>query len=284
MDDKVYTQEIVPTTPFPGEIAQFVTSSSPANVGDMYSPTVSKAKVFPIKRTAVELLSTALNTRSRKILQEFELQQSGGFQVGNFEEGLSGDLRITPGGLVARNIAGITTFAIDGDTGDAFFAGQLRSGTLITGELTIGDGSIVLDELGLRSTTAFLNSITTRGTPETFTTDSYVDNTGSSQTFILERSTNILLSVKAEMYITESAGNTGSAALYIDINGTISNNGIIFVGTGNNATHTYSVQYIVTLPAGTHTIKLKSRFEGPPTGSPVFNVSQFYFTRLHLGS
>lgn len=141
MDDKVYTPEIVPETPFPGEPAvDMPTQTQPAGT---FVPTTTKPKAFPVKRTAVELLSTALNTRSRKILEEFELQQSGGLKVGDFKTGISGDLRITPNGLTARDKAGLTTFAIDGTTGDAVFKGTIRSGSVITdaiisGTITLG--------------------------------------------------------------------------------------------------------------------------------------------------
>lgn len=144
MEDKIYSQEIVEDNPFPGEVVQPV-ASTPSNVGGNYTPTVSKSKTFPVKRTAVELLSTSLNTRSKKILQEFELQQSGGFKIGNFEDGVTGDLRLTPNGITARDIAGITTFAIDGASGDAVFKGDVRSGSIITGEVIVGNNSIILD-------------------------------------------------------------------------------------------------------------------------------------------
>lgn len=135
MDDKTYTQEIVQELPFPQEVVVPVTQSSQS--GDSYTPTVSKDKNFPVKRTAIELLSTALNTRSKKILQEFELEQSGGIKVGNYQEGISGDIRITPNGIVGRNTAGITTFGIDGDDGSAVFSGELRAGTIIVANTII---------------------------------------------------------------------------------------------------------------------------------------------------
>ena len=141
MDDKVYVPEVIQDNPFPGEILQPVSSSNPTNVGDNYSPATSKEKAFPVKRTAVELLSTALNTRSRKILEEFELVQSGGIQIGNFKEGISGDLRLTPNGMVARNLSGIETIAIDGITGDAIFAGQIRAGSTIVSDTIITERS-----------------------------------------------------------------------------------------------------------------------------------------------
>lgn len=282
-DDKVYTQEVVPAKPFPGEVIP-VTTTTQSSSGGNFTPTVSSDKPLPVKKIATELLSTALNTRTRNILQEFELQQSGGFRVGNFEEGLSGDIRITPNGITARDIAGITTFAIDGTTGDAIFKGQLRSGTLITGEITLGDGSIILDDMGLKSTTNFLKSTTSHGTTETFTTTSYVDLTGQSQSFSLLRPTLIFISVTLHMYLTESVGNTGDASVAIDIDGVVDNQGLAVIRSGNNYGHTYSLVYPVILNQGNHIVKLKARFDGITAGAPVLNVLESYMTRIHLGS
>ena len=148
IDDKVYSQEIIEEVPFPGQVIVADTTTK-GQSGETFTQPESKEKKFPVKRTAIELLSTALNTRSRKILQQFELQQSGGFQIGNFQEGISGDLRLTPDGMVARNRSGIETIAVDGDTGDAIFAGQIRAGstivadTIVTEQSSSGNGRTV---------------------------------------------------------------------------------------------------------------------------------------------
>lgn len=144
MADKMYEPEFIPEIPFPGqELTTVQTIQSTA--GGNYSPAVSTEKPIPKKRTAIELLSTALNTRSRKILESFELQQSGGFQIGNFQEGITGDVRLTPNGLTARDLAGITTFALDATTGDAIFKGTVQAGTLIGGEVIVGNNRIIID-------------------------------------------------------------------------------------------------------------------------------------------
>lgn len=152
-EEKVFYPETIEENPFPGGTEPIVLGQSLPK--DTYAPTVSKDSKIRTKRTAVELLGTSLNTRSRKVLQEFELQQSGGFQIGNFQEGLSGDLRITPNGITARDIAGLTTFAIDGTNGDATFKGTLQAGTLIGGDNNVlitdnnGGGLIVLYNNGV---------------------------------------------------------------------------------------------------------------------------------------
>jgi hypothetical protein len=148
-DEKVYTPEIIEDNPFPNEESQSVIVQESSSKGN-YTPATTKPTSFPTRKIAVELIGQALNTRSKKILQEFELQQSGGFKIGDYQSGESGDIRITPNGLTARNKAGLNTFVIDGDTGDAVFAGSIQSGALVTGILDVGDNSIVIDGVAKR--------------------------------------------------------------------------------------------------------------------------------------
>lgn len=100
---------------------------------------------LPTKKIAVELISSALNTRSKKILGEFEFTESGALQIGKYDPGVSGDIKISPTGIVARNSSGVNTITIDGETGDAVFAGTIQSGTLIAGDVVVGDNNIRLD-------------------------------------------------------------------------------------------------------------------------------------------
>jgi len=142
-EEKVYTPEVIDENPFPIAEPVFETESESV-VGGEYKPTTTKEKNFPRKRIAVELLSSVLNTRSRRILEEFQLQQSGGFKIGDFKEGISGDLRITPNGITARDLAGLITFALNGTTGDAVFKGEIRAGTLVGGEVSVIGGNFVV--------------------------------------------------------------------------------------------------------------------------------------------
>jgi len=155
MEDKVYEPEVLEENPFPG--GDTPTPISQRQVAGIFNPTIDKAKAFPIKRTAVELLSTALNTKSRKILGQFEFASSGAIQIGQFEDGVSGDLRITPNGLTARDIAGLTTFTVDGTTGDAVFKGKIQSGSLITGEVAVGNNRLILTVDSNNQPQIFLN-------------------------------------------------------------------------------------------------------------------------------
>jgi hypothetical protein len=158
-DEKVYSPTIIEENPFPGEAEVFLPTATGSK--DVLSPNTTKPKNMPVKRTAVELLSSALNTRSKKVLGNFELVGSGGFQIGKYENGVSGDVRLTPNGLTARNAAGNTTIALDGDTGDAVFAGQIQSGSVITGEVKIGNNRLILTVSADGQPQIFMNDGTT---------------------------------------------------------------------------------------------------------------------------
>ena len=136
-EEKVYTNTVVEDNPFPGEPA--LLDISPVSQEGVFNAKVSKDKTFPKKKIATELLSQALNTRSRKILGEFEFTPSGAIQIGDFKEGITGDLRLSPNGVVARDLAGVVTFSIDGTTGDAIFKGTVQSGSIISGSIISGD-------------------------------------------------------------------------------------------------------------------------------------------------
>ena len=144
MDDKVFTPEVVQESPFPSQDSVISTQVS-SESGGTYSPTTTNDKPIVKKRIATELLSTALNTRSKRILQEFELQQSGGFKIGNYKDGVSGEIAITPNGIITKDKSGLTTVAIYGEDGSGVFKGSIQAGSIITGIVDVGDNSIVID-------------------------------------------------------------------------------------------------------------------------------------------
>ena len=151
--DKVFTPEVIEEVPFPTDTSELLgsNSNSPTKSG-VYSPATTKSSTTRPRRTATQLMSVALNTRSRKILQEFELQQSGGFKIGDYQDGENGDIRITPSGIVARNSSGITTFALDGTDGSAVFKGTVQAGSVIAAtilaDLIVG-GTLTLSDDGV---------------------------------------------------------------------------------------------------------------------------------------
>ena len=144
-DEKVYNPTEIQDAPFPEVVgnADFGTTQSTAN--DNYSPQSTKDNDFPDPRISFEVVGSALNTRSKKIIAEFQFTPSGAIQIGQYESGVSGDIRLSPNGIVARNDLGETTFALDGETGDAVFAGTIQAGTVIGGRVIVGNNTWVID-------------------------------------------------------------------------------------------------------------------------------------------
>lgn len=142
-DNKVYYPEVIQDTPFPND--EVAIDNPGAEGGDTISPAVTKDQAFPVKRIAQETISQSLNTKSRKILAEFQFTEMGAIQVGKYENGVSGDTRLSPNGILARNKSGDTTFGLDATTGDATFKGEIKSGSLVTGLVVVGDEALVLD-------------------------------------------------------------------------------------------------------------------------------------------
>lgn len=155
MDNKVFTPEVLADTPFPMENEMNQTMSEPS--GNVQTASAISDNLFPTKKIAVDTIGSSLNTKSRKIIQEFSFTQSGAIQVGTYELGVSGDIKISPNGIVARDSSGTTTFALDGTTGDAVFAGQIRAGSAIVADTiaiessNTGYGRIVFYNDGLPS-------------------------------------------------------------------------------------------------------------------------------------
>lgn len=146
-DTKVYEPETIQENPYPSQqgVVSFDVSDPGSSSSGQYEPSRVQNQAVPTKRIATELLSNQLNTRSRKILGEFQFTRQGAIQIGDYKEGESGDIRISPDGIVARNSVGNETFALDGETGSAVFAGEVQAGTLISGAVAVGDANILID-------------------------------------------------------------------------------------------------------------------------------------------
>jgi hypothetical protein len=142
MDDlKVYEPEKITDTPLPEQTEGSSVSETNPSSGGVYSPTIIDERSIPAKRTASELISTSLNTKSKKILGEFEITQQGALQIGKYQNGVSGDVRITPLGIVARNKSGLITLSVDAETGDAVFKGSIQAGSIFA-----GDSAVTIEE------------------------------------------------------------------------------------------------------------------------------------------
>jgi len=151
-NDKIYYPEQLPTVPLP-ETIDLPTrgSGGHSETKKLMSPTSTGVDVrFPPIQVARATISETLNTVTQKVLGSYTFGQVGSLAVGTYENGVSGDIRITPDGITARDINGSTTFSLDGTTGDAVFAGTITAGALVTGAVEVGDGSIVIDGANTR--------------------------------------------------------------------------------------------------------------------------------------
>jgi hypothetical protein len=284
--DTVYEPSVIKDNPLPDSIPQTQSAASAIDNSTMQvsQPYSIPDSIIPRKVVAHETIGETLNTKSKKITADYSFTEQGSLDIGAYNPGVSGDVRISPDGITARDKAGNTTFSLDGDTGDATFAGKLVAGTEIVGSVILGSGETVLDEEGIVSTTNFLKAVTTHGITQTFTTTSFVDLTNSQQDFTLSRQTVILFSCNMPLFLTESVGNTGNGVVFLDIDGTIDNGAALFCFSGNNSEQSYGFTYPVLLRAGKHTVKLKAKLESISAGAPIFNVLEFRLDRIHLGS
>lgn len=139
------SQPIIDDQPFPGvdDTTEDVGGSSNNTAEALYPPEIPPRR-FPQTVIAHQVISNSLDSMQRRILGEYTFSVNGAIAIGRYENGISGDIRITPNGIVARNSDGTVTVSIDGTTGDATFAGQLLTGTLITGDIQVGNNTWVI--------------------------------------------------------------------------------------------------------------------------------------------
>lgn len=151
MSVKEYTPTVIEAYPFPGvadgDQSESYAAGSAAPGSGNYAPDEVPSRTFPTQTIANTVISDSFNTQSRRILDRYEFAKNGAIQIGEYEEGVSGDIRISPDGLIARNIDGDITVTIDGTTGDATFKGTIAAGSLIAGRTDIGTvgGNVFID-------------------------------------------------------------------------------------------------------------------------------------------
>lgn len=138
-EKEYYPQTIVDQPMLTMQTAQPTTTQQTSN--GVTAPAVIQEQPPPAKKIAQELLSTVLDTKAKKILAAFQFSQSGSLQIGKFVAGVSGDIKISPLGIVARDNTGENTFSLDADSGDGTFKGKLAAGSLVG-----ADGNFVVEE------------------------------------------------------------------------------------------------------------------------------------------
>lgn len=145
MSDKIYYPEVIETYALPETSVPEETASVNYEGKNIIAPSTNVAQTFPQKVIARETIGMALDTQKKRILGEFTFGQVGSIAIGVYENGVSGDVRITPNGLVARDINGVETISIDGATGSAVFRGTIQAGAVVAGEVTITGRLVVSD-------------------------------------------------------------------------------------------------------------------------------------------
>lgn len=143
-DDKVYSPVVVESNPFPGQDIAEDFNPETSSTKSTQSPETTKDRPIPRRIVAQETIGSALNTKARKIMAEFSFTEMGAIKIGKYVNGVSGEMNLTPAGMTAINISGNTTFAIEVETGNAVFAGELRSGTLVTGDIIVGNNTWII--------------------------------------------------------------------------------------------------------------------------------------------
>lgn len=146
-NNKVYYPELIDTYALPETIVEEDTASTNYVGKTVLNPSTKLNEIFPPRNIARETISQSLNTKTKKILGEFTFGEVGAISIGKYVNGVSGDIRITPNGLIARDINGTETIALDGTTGDAVFRGTIQAGAVVAGNVTVqGQGAFVVND------------------------------------------------------------------------------------------------------------------------------------------
>ncbi|MCK9320140.1 hypothetical protein [Methanoculleus sp.] len=146
------------------------------------------------------------DTDSKTILSDFTFGTSGALQIGTYSDGVSGDIRISPNGILGRNKDGDTTFSINGTTGEATFGGTLVAASGTFGTVTAG----------ILSGVEISGSTITGGTIQT---------ASSGQRVVISGSNNALTFYNSNNFPTVSLANADGTAVYI-LSDSVSSTGI----------------------------------------------------------
>lgn len=132
MADTILKPTTIEEVSFP-ELQQTSTTVNTGGGGasDTLSPTQDPQRTFPTQIIARTVIADSLDTQSRRILSDYTFGEYGSLAVGKYESGVSGDVKISPSGIVARNKNGETSFSLDATTGDATFKGTVAAGAII---------------------------------------------------------------------------------------------------------------------------------------------------------
>lgn len=258
-DEKVYYPAEITDNPLPLE----VTGESMGVTSDSTKAVSTAAKItdnpLPRKKIAVELISDRLNTKSKKIMAEFQFTPSGAIRIGEYVYGVSGEIDLSPIGIIAKNDNGDITFALDGQTGEAVFKGEVRAADFV-----------VSDSNGLVSLSNFKNGTVSASDQQQTTSTSYVDlDSMVLVTPNLTRETVVLILFTAQNQIYSTnpvVAGDWSNNFIVEVDG-VENSAMYMVKESSSGGAAYqtdgigfttnTMHYLSTLSAGQHTIKIK---------------------------
>jgi len=133
MADTVLKPEVIEEVAFP-ELEQTTTvNTGGSGTAETLVPNAEVGKSFPPALIARTVIADSFDTQSRRILSDYTFGEYGSISVGKYENGVSGDVKISPSGIIARNKNGENTFTLDATTGDATFKGTVAAGSFIAG-------------------------------------------------------------------------------------------------------------------------------------------------------
>ena len=278
MSDGLQPQTIV-DQPIPLLDGSQTDPSGTNSTGDTNSvvlvPTTQVDQKFPQAIIATETISQSLDTETKRIKGAYSFESLGAIKIGEFSQGVSGEVAISPDGITAKNVNGDTTFSLDGTTGDATFAGTVKAGNVE-----------VIDDSGLISLNNFSIG-NTHGVPGLNTTSSSFQDVPTSHISLdLVRITHVLVFMTVSLG-TDFNGGSGQgvvqAQVDIDSGSYIGSSAYFAIMSQAGAVQTFTttVQNIFTLPAGNHTLTIK--YAGPGSGGWKGYLTQFSLTYVILG-
>jgi hypothetical protein len=146
-DIKEYYANSIEDTSVESTESETASSTDTSDTSGVETTSTIRKSTMPSSVVAKEVINSGIDTQKKRILSDYGFSESGSLQIGKYVDSVSGDIRISPNGIVARNINGVETVTIDGTSGDASFRGTVVAGSVITGAVTVGSGtgSVTID-------------------------------------------------------------------------------------------------------------------------------------------
>lgn len=142
----IYQPQTIPDQPFPVDNSSTVNPSTTTGQSTtQLSPQTVPERTFPQQVIAVQTIGDSIDTQSKRIKGSYQFDKMGAIQIGEYENGVSGQILISPSGIVATNKNNQNTFTLDGSTGNATFLGTVQAGSVIAGAVNVGSPSVIID-------------------------------------------------------------------------------------------------------------------------------------------